>query len=239
MNDLSRQPRDALMRMVAAGERILECYRVLKKTQDNVVGELLRGQGEFFEWDHYPKGDIYDHVTHSQYYYHAHPTELRGGEHGHFHTFLRPKGMPSGIAPAPLPDLELPEDEDDALSHLIAISMNPAGYPIRLFTTNRWVTGEVWYVADDVIRMLDDFAIDLARPSWPANLWVSDMLRLFRPQTEVLIRRRDDAVAAWREGYAGSDVYEDRDFEIASSTSISVEAQMRRLREALKAKDTS
>ncbi len=239
MNDLSRQPRDALMRMVAAGERILECYRVLKKTQDNVVGELLRGQGEFFEWDHYPKGDIYDHVTHSQYYYHAHPTELRGGEHGHFHTFLRPKGMPPGIAPAPLPDLELPEDEDDALSHLIAISMNPAGYPIRLFTTNRWVTGEVWYVADDVIRMLDDFAIDLARPSWPANLWVSDMLRLFRPQTEVLIRRRDDAVAAWREGHAGSDVYEDRDFEIASSTSISVEAQMRRLREALKAKDTS
>ena len=239
MNDLSRQPRDALMRMVAAGERILECYRVLKKTQDNVVGELLRGQGEFFEWDHYPKGDIYDHVTHSQYYYHAHPTELRGGEHGHFHTFLRPKGMPPGIAPAPLPDLELPEDEDDALSHLIAISMNPAGYPIRLFTTNRWVTGEVWYVADDVIRMLDDFAIDLARPSWPANLWVSDMLRLFRTQTEVLIRRRDDAVAAWREGHAGSDVYEDRDFEIASSTSISVEAQMRRLREALKAKDTS
>lgn len=239
MNDLSRQPRDALMRMVAAGERILECYRVLKKTQDNVVGELLRGQGEFFEWDHYPKGDIYDHVTHSQYYYHAHPTELRGGEHGHFHTFLHPKGMPPGIAPAPLPDLELPEDEDDALSHLIAISMNPAGYPIRLFTTNRWVTGEVWYVADDVIRMLGDFAIDLARPSWPANLWVSDMLRLFRPQTEVLIRRRDDAVAAWREGHAGSDVYEDRDFEIASSTSISVEAQMRRLREALKAKDTS
>ena len=239
MNDLSRQPRDALMRMVAAGERILECYRVLKKTQDNVVGELLRGQGEFFEWDHYPKGDIYDHVTYSQYYYHAHPTELRGGEHGHFHTFLRPKGMPPGIAPAPLPDLELPEDEDDALSHLIAISMNPAGYPIRLFTTNRWVTGEVWYVADDVIRMLDDFAIDLARPSWPANLWVSDMLRLFRPQTEGLIRRRDDAVAAWREGHAGSDVYEDRDFEIASSTSISVEAQMRRLREALKAKDTS
>ena len=239
MNDLSRQPRDALMRMVAAGERILECYRVLKKTQDNVVGELLRGQGEFFEWDHYPKGDIYDHVTHSQYYYHAHPTELRGGEHGHFHTFLRPKGMPPGIAPAPLPDLELPEDEDDALSHLIAISMNPAGYPIRLFTTNRWVTGEVWYVADDVIRMLDDFAIDLARPSWPANLWVSDMLRLFRPQTEVLIRHRDDAVAAWREGHAGSDVYEDRDFEIASSTSISIEAQMRRLREALKAKDTS
>ncbi|MCH7600783.1 MAG: hypothetical protein IH973_13595, partial [Myxococcales bacterium] len=35
------------------------------------------------EWDHYPKGDIYDHGSHSQYFYHAHPTELRGGEHGH------------------------------------------------------------------------------------------------------------------------------------------------------------
>ena len=31
---------------------------------------------------------------------------------------------------------------NDKLSHLIAISMNQAGFPTRLFTTNRWITAD-------------------------------------------------------------------------------------------------
>ena len=81
--------------MLAAGEDILECYRVLKKAGLNIVGECLKDQGTFYEFDHYPKGDVYDNETHSQYYYHSHRTEA--GEHGHFHTFLRKKGMPANI----------------------------------------------------------------------------------------------------------------------------------------------
>ena len=104
MTDIKSLPRKQLEQMAEAGNQILECYRVLQKTEDNMVGEVLRGQGDFFEWDHYPKGDVYDHETHAQYYYHAHPPEERskkyGHEHGHFHTFLRPKGFPTGIKPA-------------------------------------------------------------------------------------------------------------------------------------------
>ena len=110
---------------------------MLAKTGDNIVGELIRGVETFYEWDHYPKGDVFDHETHSQFYYHAHPQELRVGEHGHFHTFVRPLGMPAGILPAPLPGLELPKGDNDALSHIIGISMGPQGVPIRLFATNR------------------------------------------------------------------------------------------------------
>ncbi len=188
MVELADLPTERLEDMAAAGAEVLEVYRLLRKSGDNVVGEVLRGQGEFYEWDHFPKGDVYDPETHSQYYYHAHPAELRGGEHGHFHTFLRPKGMPSTIAPAPLADYAPPEGDNDALSHLIAISMDQYGYPIRLFSTNRWVTGEVWYAADDVIAMLDHFHMDLAYPSLPANIWITAMLRLFRPDIEELVR---------------------------------------------------
>src|SRR3546814_10011495 len=90
--------------------------------------------------------------------------------------------MPPGIRPARVPGFVAPEDADDALSHLVAIAMTPGGLPFRLFTVNRWVTGEVWYRADDVIRLLDVFKIDHAQPSWPLNRWISAMIVLFKPQ---------------------------------------------------------
>ncbi len=230
-------PEADLERIGEAGRRALDCVRVLGKTDDNLVGEVLRNQGDFFEWDHFPKGDVYDTETHSQYYYHAHPAELRGGEHGHFHTFLRPKGMPKGLKPANLPDYEKPRDRNDDLSHLVAFSMDSAGLPIRIFTTNRWVTGESWYTADDVIKMLDHFAMDLAYPSWPLNVWITAMMQLFRPQIEGLIHQRDEALARWQAKHPTVNAYEDRDLEITSSLDISVEKRIAEIEKALASND--
>lgn len=226
-------PREQLEDMAAAGAEIRECYRLLAKTGGNVVGELLRGQGEFFEWDHYPKGDVYDPETHCQYYYHAHPAGLRDAEHGHFHTFLRPKGMPEGVRPVPLDDLAAPVGDNDALSHLVAIAMDKHGVPIRLFTTNRWVTGETWYAADDVIRMLDVFDMDLAYPSLPVNIWITAMPRLFRPEIEGLVRARDRAVADWQARHMDVNTFEDRGLEVTAMADISVDAQIGRVNAAL------
>ncbi|MGH6662348.1 MAG: DUF6969 family protein [Rhodospirillales bacterium] len=224
--------------MSRAGAQILECYRVLRKSDANIVGEVLRGHGEFFEWDHYPPGDVYDHDTHAQYYYHTHPPEGRakkfGSEHGHFHTFLRPKGMPTKVKPAPVPDYKQPEGDNDALTHFVAIAMDRAGFPIRLFTTNRWVTGETWYEAKSVIAMLDRFIIDLAHPSWPVNMWISAMLRLFGPDIEALLVERDRAIDDWQRRHPGDNVYEDRRLEITSIRDISVDVQIARVQEALR-----
>ena len=233
VTDLSRHSRAELDRMAAAGAEVLECVRVLEKTGDNIVGELLRGQGTFYEWNHYPDGDVYDRASHAQYYYHAHPKEERPGEHGHFHTFLRPKGMPARMKPAELAGNELLGGENDALSHIIAISMDAQGTPIGLFTTNRWVTGETWYAAKDVVEMIDLFHIDQARPSWPVNRWITAMIQLFRPQIGELLCRRDDVIAGWKPGRAGRDVFEDRKLEITSQMAISVPDQIRRVRESL------
>jgi hypothetical protein len=205
--------------MAAAGEEVVDCMRVLAKTGDNVVGELLRGAGTFFEWDHYPDGDVFDPGTHAQFFYHAH----RPGEHGHFHTFLRPKGMPAKCKPAPLPDYEPPEDEDDALSHLVGISMNEHGVPLRLFTTNRWLTGEVWYPAGHVCAMLKRFEIDHTRPSWPVNRWIGAMLQLFRPQIVALLHERDKIMAGRTARNPDVNHYEDREEEIVSVRDIDID----------------
>lgn len=223
--------RERLEAMRAAGEEILECRRVLLKCGLNVVGEMLRGQGEFVEYDHYPADDVFDADSHAQYYYHAH----RGseGEHGHFHTFLRAPGMPAGVSPVQYGGDEPWPSGDEALSHLIAVSMDAYGEPIGLFTVNRWVTGDAWYAAADVIRMLERFDIDHANPSWPANRWLGAMLRLFRPQIEALVLARDAAVADWARAHPAVDVFEDRELEITSRTAISVEEQIAAVAAAL------
>ncbi len=232
--DLAALSTEELESMAEAGQEVIEVHRVLAKTGDNIVGELLRGHETFFEWDHYPPGDVYDSEWHGQFYYHAHPPEQRfPDEHGHFHTFLRPKGMPPGIKPAPVPGFKKQEDPDDELSHLVAITMTKSGFPFRLFTVNRWVTGEVWYTAEDVSTLLDCFKIDHAQPSWPVNRWVSSMIRLYKPHITELLRVRDRTVAAWTEEHPDKDVYEDRELEITSYLAVAVEDHVRAVARAL------
>lgn len=243
--DFSTLSLTELQVMSAAGRDIRECYRVLAKTGDNIVGEALRDQGIFREWDHYPRDDVYDPVTHAQFYYHAHPAGQRAwAEHGHFHNFLRPRGMPRGVKPADVPPpgepAETPPDEKPvpadnvALSHLIAISMDPIGVPIRLFTTNRWVTGETWYGAAEVGAMLDYFVVDHTRPSWALNRWISAMFRLFRPQMIELLHARDRTIAVWRpkHGMAHS-VYDDRSLDVTSTMAIDIDRQIGHVEAAL------
>ena len=235
MMELSELSRDELQAMSEAAREVRLCQRVLAKTGDTVVGELLRGNGTLYEWRHYPPGDVYDAEYHAQYYYHCHPEDERpDGEHGHFHTFLRPLGMPPGMAPVPLKDYEESDNPNDALSHLVGIAMDVAGQPVRLFTTNRWVTGETWYAADDVIRMLDGFTVDHARPSWPANRWITAMMRLFRPQIRSLLKERDRTVEVWTDRHPDGWVYEERSLEVTSQILISVEEQIAAVDQALR-----
>ena len=229
--DLALVDRLTLEVMAEAADEIDECVRVLKKAGLNPVGEVLKGQGQFVKMSHYPKGDVFDRETQSQYYYHAH----RDGEHGHFHCFLRAPGMPEGVAPVPEAEGRDWPSGDKALAHLVAVSMDRYGAPIRLFTTNRWVTGETWYPGADVIRMLPRFAIDHAHPSWPTNRWLTALLRLFRPQIEALIVARDAALAERRAAKPESDLFADRSLETLSETAIDVAVQQKAVRALLRA----
>lgn len=231
VESLQQLSREQLMQMHEAGCRIRDSYRLLKKGGLNIVGECLRGYGTFYEMNHYPEGDVYDGETHSQYYYHNHRGIL--GEHGHFHTFLRASGMQPEMQPVAYNgEVEWPRGAN-ALSHLIAISMDVHGFPIGLFATNRWVTGEAWYAADDVINMLDRFTIDHAKPNLSVNIWISSMFVLFRPQIVALIKQRDIVVDDWRQSHPGVDVFEDRELEVTGELFVSVDEQVKQIEQAL------
>lgn len=234
--------RATLQEMLEAAEEALEIEVLLAKTADNLVGELLKHADTFYEWNHYPDDDVYDPESGSQFFYHAHPADERIGEHGHFHTFLRPSGMPDGVRPAPVADLEMPEEPNDALSHLVGISMNSFGKAVCLFTVNRWVTGEVWYGADDVIAMLDRFEIGHTQPSWPVNRWIGALFRVYRQDIAQLVRERDAAVAAWSDqplpideatGKPVTSVFENRNLEVTSFRNISLSDRWEALKSAL------
>ena len=223
---------DELDVMREAGAEVMTCTGVLAKTGDTVVSELFRGCGAPEPWRHYPQGDVYDPETRSQYYFHVHPEQpAESEEHGHFHTFVRRyDGTPAdGAEPQGNTDNAL------AISHLVAIAVDGAGHPLRLFTTNRWVTGETWFPAGEVIASLGSFAIEHARPSWPVNRWISGMVRLFAPQIAALLRERDRAVAEQRAQRPGVDILEDEGLEVLSSLDIWVPEQVRQVDLAIRA----
>lgn len=216
-----------LRSLAEAARELRHCQRVMAKSGETPFSLLGTGPDELVRWLHYPEGDVYDPEFHAQYYFHVHPLSPPGvDEYGHFHTFLRPFGMPEGVQPVPFANEPAPEDPNDALSHLIAVALDRSGAPVRLFTTNRWVTGETWYPAADVERMLDHFSVDLARPSWLLNRWLSALLRLFKPQIGALLQARDATIAAF--GAAGdlAAVLDDRSLEITSTRRIDVAEQV-------------
>jgi hypothetical protein len=231
--------REEIERMAAAALVINDCRRELAARQRNVVTEVMAGETAISEWRHYPEGEAYDPKSHAQYFYHSHPAlERPPPEHGHFHTFLRAEGMPTGVAPLLLPEIAvadvgalppqaapLKRGTKEEVSHLVAIAVDARGEPIRLFTTNRWVTGETWYRADDVIRMLERFAVNQPEPAATLNLWVGAIHRQFRPQIAALLRARDDTIVTWRRRRR-THVFEDPTLEITSSLEINLGAQL-------------
>jgi len=257
MVDLARLSRAALETMEAQGRELLDGQRALAASGSSVLDAVLDGAQTVYEWQHYPSGDVYDPSSHAQYFYHAHPPgerkpPARGAagdgqvEHGHFHTFLRARGMPPGVRPLVMPELAIADnpaapkaplepsapqnaegEEADPWCHLVAIAMDAAGKPLRFFTTNRWVTGETWYPATDVAAMLDRFVIAPAPPAPQVNRWVTAMIGLYKPQLAELVAKRDAAVMDWRRRRrAKVHVFEDRRLEITSALEIDLERQI-------------
>lgn len=212
----------------SASKKIKECYRLLNKGGQNIVGEILKGQGTFYQMSHYPQDDVYDSETHSQYYYHNH----RGmdQEHGHFHTFLRAQSIPDHIKPMEGYQRSEPWPlGDNALAHFIGISMDDEGFPIGLFATNRWVTDQTWYSAEDTIALLDNFCIDHAFPNLVVNQWITAFFVLFRPHIVALLEHRDKIIAAAEEKNPNDDILENRELEITGAFSITPEEWVKQL----------
>lgn len=224
---LRRLSRDDLLAMYDAAAEAIASASALADNGTNPVTEAINGADAVEEWAHFPAGDVTDPTTHSQFYYHAHAAEERAaGEHGHFHTFVRPKRIAPALQPIAIPDSASADEQVPWIAHLVGISTDASGHVIRLFTTNRWVTGEVWYDADAVISMLDRFDMTMAQPSNALNRWVTSVMGMFRPQIEDLIRARDLKLAQFKAAHPQSDVFENRALQVTSEMPVDLLAQV-------------
>lgn len=231
--DLSAIPQEDLEAMHDAAATVLECERVLAEADSNVVAEVLRGQGDFVVWDRYPRGDVADGPSH--YFYHSHtPDEMADGENGHFHLFVRPATFLPGLEPWRLPGAAIPQAETERHIHLCALSVDGSGRPLKIFTTNRWVTDETFYRAVDVIALLDRFEITHAHPHRVVNRWLKAMVTLYRPQIVALLRERDGIINAWMKSNPGSEVLEDRRLQNISEAGVSLGVQIAAIEKALR-----
>ncbi|WP_297366554.1 DUF6969 family protein [Acidocella sp.] len=161
---------------LAAGTAIIDQLTAWAAAGQCAPARLLAGEGGFVEWAHYPHHDAIDPVSGWRFYYHTHNAAQRPrAEHGHFHIFV----------PAPA----------GRFSHLIALSVDDKGLPLRLFTTNRWVTGETWQNAETLIAQLANPALSHAAPR-DVGQWLSALLSLYRDEITALLRARDARLGA-------------------------------------------
>ena len=226
----------------AAALEIARVETVLTR-QGRTILDLLAES--FAPGEHYPDGEVWDDATHAQYFYHAHPEGGRAeGEHGHFHSFLGQRGMPPGMVPLVLPEMALgpgaagdgrgagthrsPRDRG-IVSHLVGLTVDAAGRPIALFTTNRWVTGETWYRAEDVVQMLPRFRFSPDGPAAPLSRWLVAVLALLRPQIVALLADRDAKMMDWRRRRSRqTHVFDDRRLEVTSERRVDFGAELTR-----------
>jgi hypothetical protein len=143
------------------------------------------------------------------YFYHSHgPNESRGAEHGHFHLFSQVPERHAGACSA-------------SYAHLIGIDVDATGRPLRMFTTNLWVTNGQWRSARFVRAELSRFAALASRPDVGPEKWISLVLQLFPQQVLDVIRLRERRVAQWRRDEVKRRL-SDRRIRILSSMALSM-----------------
>lgn len=146
------------------------------------------------------------------YYYHAHASPgAAPGEHGHFHLFAQLGNDAAGEA---------------RYTHLVGIGVDARGMPCRLFTTNRWVTGETWLPASRVLALAELIAAAPAATGDPVQRWLHAQLGVFALQLTHLLRHRDRRMAARRRGGQRPGLFDDRRMQIISQCRVSVATQL-------------
>lgn len=195
----SRREIGALRR---AGSEWLDVIEALQRKGRNVVTELLPAGQRMQHWDHHPTDEAFDVVSGFRWYYHAHPLAGAGDEHGHFHVFDAVRG---------------------GYTHLVAVAVTPDGWPRRAFTTNRWVTNEVWSPAARVLRRLRGFVMQQPPSLALVHRWLAALFTLFRPQLERLLAERDRRVAAALA--TRPNLFEDRRTSLLSQCRLDVSRQ--------------
>ena len=97
----------------------------------------------------------------------------------------------------------------------MAIGVDANGRILRLFTVNQWVVGDDWADAATTIGLLERFDMQMPRPSYLVNRWLTAIFVAYATEITNLIHQRDVVLAA-HVPLAGVTAREDRAIEVLS-----------------------
>lgn len=186
---------------------MLAVYAHYAARERSLAEAALGGASAFVRWTHYPRNDVQDAANGARFFYHAHePHEMRPNEHGHFHVFTA-----------------WGQSREPRYAHLVGISIDNRGTPLRLFTTNEWVTGEDWVQAAQLQGKLDRFRIQTSGRWAPVAKWLSGMVRFYASSIVSLLHSRDACVQAHAQhhGQHLDEARADRSLHIVSEMDLS------------------
>ncbi len=195
------------LEMLEAGQRLLTNQNIV-----NMLAEMRDGDQIMKKKRHYPQENFYDTKSSSGYFFHKH----RKGEMGHFHLFLGQE--PFAISQN--------HQEPKNFTHMIGISLDERGNVKELFTVNQWVTNEKWRSAADIYEAVLNFALDREGAFPTVNQWLSDTVRIFRPQIIFLLQERDK-ILELQANKGFRNVLRDRRLETINRSIVSVSEQLR------------
>jgi hypothetical protein len=173
----------------------------------SVLHDILGSATIADPWEQYPQAMVEDVLIGVGFFYHSHgPSRSHADERGHFHVFRR--------------------RVDAAYSHVVGIAVDGQGMPVRLFTTNRWVTGERWMSAEQLLVWAKPDSYAPEASGSPVTQWIMHCVHVFYPQLEWLLRRRDERLHSLTTSRSRTTVLEDRRVEILSECRVSLRRQM-------------
>ena len=171
--------------LTVAQQDLLSVHMHYAQRGQSLATAALAGAKDYVSWQHYPHADVKDAEHRSRFYYHAHDAhEMQAEEHGHFHLFVDPANRMDG----------------QDLIHLVGVSLNAKGEPLRLFTTNQWVTGEAYQSAAKLTAWVNNFSVQAKGRLAPLGKWLTALVKLYRQEVMQLLHERDHVLQKHQQG---------------------------------------
>jgi hypothetical protein len=186
---------------------LYECLLEFGEQKSNPVLQVLGGAQPLSQHK-YPPGD---HLAFGsagwRAFYHSHTSPGRHErEHGHFHLF------------APVAET----GERGGWTHVVALSMDAMGQPIRWFAVNRWVTDGRWLATEELLPILATQQFEATQPLLAR--WLTAMVKLFSAQIGSLLDARDRQLTRVNEPVSGADTLEQREIYLLAESPINLMA---------------
>lgn len=142
-------------------------------------------------------------------YYHSHSDQYPAPwlEHGHFHVFFR---------------IGRTGESSQDWTHVVALSMDSNGQPVRWFTVNNWVCGDRWLPAPNLEQEIE-FTVDGEQP---VTRWLASMVSLYQTTILALLRERDRTLQQTAEKQTLSIALEDRGIYFLSDQAIDLKREL-------------